>query len=243
MVPTRNDLEGLDSRSWEARAREDPLVVLPVGALEAHGPHLPLGADLLQAESAAEALARRVGAVVVPGLPFGVCVNASRFPGTISVRPETLAAVVEEVLTGLARGGVRRLLVLSGHGEPAHMAALRLGAERAEAAAPSLRVVVVSEYDVVYELRGREAPPTDGHAGLLETSMLLHVAPERVGSARPAGRRPAPRHRVGPPSPSEWPESVDGDPREASAALGARVEAHVIDRLVEIVARDLPAGG
>ncbi len=232
-------LADLDSRSFERKLGSSPLVVWPVGALEAHGPHPPLGSDLLQAEGMARAVADRFGGVVAPGLPYGLCVGARRFPGTVSLRPETLTGIVAEVLGGLAEQGVRRVLVLSGHGEAGHLAALRAGAERAVERVPELRVLVVSEYEFVYELRGRSAPATDGHAGLLETSLVLHHAPDRVGPHRAAGRRGGSRLRAGPPSASEWPESVDGDPSAASAALGAQVHAHVLERLSELVAREL----
>lgn len=217
-------------------------MVLPVGALEAHGSHLPLGADLRQSEHLAAAVADRFGGLVAPGLAYGVCRNARRFPGTVSVKPETLAALVGEVLGDLADHGVRKVLVLSGHGESVHLAALRTGAERAQERCPELRVLVVSEYELVYERRGHDAPETDGHAGQLETSLVLHVAPELVGPDRRPGRRTRSRMRPGPATPSEWPESVDGDPREASAELGTRLHTYVLGRLVELVGTELAEG-
>lgn len=216
-------------------------MILPVGALEAHGPHLPLGADQLQAERTALELAEKVDALVAPTVAYGSAPGARRFPGTVSLSIAELEAHVEGVLSELGRGGVRRVLVLSGHAERGHMGALREAADHAMQRRPTLRVAVLSDYDFVYELRGTLAPPTDGHAGLLETSRLLALAPETVGAARPVG---AYRHSPfvpGSPSEADWPESVIGDTRAASADLGARVQAHVIARLVETVATVLPA--
>jgi creatinine amidohydrolase len=230
-----------DSRSLERELGRNPLVIVPVGALEAHGPHLPLGADQLQAEATALALAERVGGLVAPTLPYGVCDGARRFPGTVSLSIASLQGMVEEILRELGRMGARRVLVLSGHAAARHMAALREAADRARLAVPGLSVVVLSDYEFVYELRGREAPPTDGHAGLLETSRVLAIAPETVGPERPAIVDRRSPHRSGDPTAEEWPESVVGDTRSASPELGQRLQDHVLRRLEATVREQLPA--
>ncbi len=231
----------LDSRTFERRLAANPLVILPVGALEAHGPHLPLGADQLQAEATAAALAERLDALVAPTIPYGSAPGARRFPGTVSLRLSELEEHAAGVLGELARSGVRRLLVLSGHAERGHMAALREAGERTMRAHPACRVVVLSDYDFVYELRGRRSPPEDGHAGLLETSRVLAIAPETVGPDRP---KVVYRHSPfvpGSPSEADWPESVIGDTGPASAELGREVQAHVLERLQATVTELLPS--
>jgi creatinine amidohydrolase len=230
----------LDSRSFERRLRANPLVIVPVGALEAHGPHLPLGADQIQAESTAVALAERVDGLVAPTIAYGSAPGARRFPGTVSLTIAQLESHVTGVLSELARSGVRRLLVLSGHAERGHMAALREAADQAVRDHPGTRVVVLSDYDFVYELRGKESPPNDGHAGLLETSRMLALAPHAVGTERPVVEYRHSPFVPGTPSPEDWPESVIGDTRSASAELGQRVQRYVLDRLVETVRTLLP---
>jgi creatinine amidohydrolase len=231
----------MDSRSLERELARDPLVIVPVGALEAHGPHLPLGADQVQAEATAVALAGSTAALLAPSLAYGVCAGARRFPGTVSLSMNTLGGLTEELLGELARTGFRRLLVLSGHAEGRHMAALREGADRMKRIHRGAQILVISDYDFVYELRGLESPTTDGHAGLLETSRLLALAPEMVGPERPVGEDRRGGHSpIGDPSTEDWPESVVGDTRPANAQLGARVQAHVMARLEETVRKHLP---
>ena len=219
----------------------NPLVILPVGALEAHGPHLPLGADQIQAEATAASVAERVDALIAPTVAYGSAPGARRFAGTVSLSLSELEAHVRGVLSELARSGIRRILVLSGHAERGHMAALREAADEAARASPGVRVVVLSDYDFVYELRGRDSPATDGHAGLLETSRLLALAPETVGPDRPVVENRRSPFLPGSGTEAEWPESVIGDTRPASAELGRRVQAHVVDRTVETVRTLLPA--
>jgi creatinine amidohydrolase len=225
------ELLALDSRSFERRLSARPVVIVPVGALEAHGAHLPLGTDQIQAEATAQALAERVGGLVAPTIPYGVCFGARNFPGTVDISMGTLSRYVEEVLTGLARHGAAKLLVLSGHAAREHIAALREAADRTMRAVPGTKVAVLSDYDFVYERRGQDAPATDGHAGLLETSRVLAMRPELVGATRTAAVRGGSPFVPGPPTGSEWPESVAGDPTTATAALGARVQTYVLDRL------------
>jgi creatinine amidohydrolase len=240
-VDVERHLLRIDSRTFERRLASNPLVILPVGALEAHGPHLPLGADQIQAEATAEALAERVDALIAPTVAYGSAPGARKFPGTVSLTMSQLEEYVEGALGELARSGVRRMLVLSGHAERGHMAALREAGDRVARDRPGARVVVLSDYDFVYELRGKESPAADGHAGLLETSRVMALAPETVGPDRPAVDYRHSPFVPGTPSDSDWPESVIGDTRPASAELGARVQAHVVDRLVETVRTLLPA--
>jgi len=230
----------LNYRTFEQRLAAHPLVIVPVGALEAHGPHLPLGADQIQAEGTATTLAQRVDGLVAPTIPYGSAPSARRFPGTVSLTIAQLEGHAAGVLSELARSGVRRILVLSGHGERGHMAALREAADATMQVHPGTKIVVLCDYDFVYELRGKDAPANDGHAGLLETSRMMALSPETVGSARPVVEFRHSPFVPGSPSEKDWPDSVIGDTRNASAELGARVQAHVLDRLVETVRTLLP---
>jgi creatinine amidohydrolase len=238
---TARRLSDLDSRTFERRLRSNPLVIVPVGALEAHGPHLPLGADQIQAEATAFELAERTDGLVAPTIPYGSAPGARRFPGTVSLSMAQLGSHTEGVLSELARSGVRRFLVISGHGERGHMAALREAADSTMRAYPSARIVVLCDYDFVYELRGKESPASDGHAGLLETSRVMALAPTTVGPERPVVEYRHSPFVPGSPTESDWPESVIGDTRTASAELGRRVQAHVLARLEETVRTVLPA--
>ncbi|HUI38390.1 MAG TPA: creatininase family protein [Thermoplasmata archaeon] len=234
MVASRR-LRELDSRTFERRLAENPLVILPIGALEAHGPHLPLGSDEVQAEVTALALAERIDGLVAPTIPYGSCPGTRGFPGTVSLSMAPLGEFVRAVLSEFGRMGVRRILVLSGHAERGHIAALREAADAAMLGSPALRIAVLSDYDFVYERRGLDAPSADGHAGLLETSRMMALAPTMVGSERPVVERKVSPFRPGSPPGAEWPESVQGDTRAANRDPGDRVQGYVLERLVATV--------
>src|ERR687890_1890305 len=130
----------------EQLATRAELALLPVGPPEAHGPHLPLGTDLLAARELCERAGwelkvQGIECLIAPLLPYCLAEVAKPFPGTITVRAEVVAALVEDICRGLARSGFRRTLVVSGHAEEENLAALRAGAEQAGKAEPLLAEV------------------------------------------------------------------------------------------------------
>lgn len=155
-------------------------VILPTGACEAHGPHLPLDTDVRIAEAMARAAAERCGGVVLPPITYGVARFARNFPGTLSLTPATMTALVADVLIAAHEAGASRLAIANAHLEPANVdalfAACRLVRERTGA-------------DVVFpnvgsrrhaERLARAAAPLDGHSGIYETSLMLAIAPKLV---------------------------------------------------------------
>jgi creatinine amidohydrolase len=231
-------VENMTSTEFAKAIRRQPLFILPVGALEAHGPHLPLGADIFQPMALAKTLARKRGALILPPLWYGYCSWTRPFPGTVSLEMDTLMAVAGDLLADLYRNGARKVLVLSGHGGGSHMAALREGARRVAAMHEDLRVAVLSDYEFAYELLGKNRiPERDGHAGFVETSRMLAVALRLVkGHSRVRPDWPA-IHRFEVPGRPEkkWKTGVQGDPRKASAAAGRRVNTYIERRALELV--------
>jgi creatinine amidohydrolase len=231
-------VENMTSSEFALAIHHNPLFILPVGALEAHGPHLPLSADILQPMALAKAIARKRDALILPPLWYGYCTMTRPFPGTVSIEMDTLMAVVRDLVDDLYRNGVRKLLVLSGHGGGSHMAALREGGRRVASEHEDLRMAVLTDYDFAYELLGKQGiPEQDGHAGFVETARVLAIAPRRVkghGRVRPDWPRMGPFEVVGRPE-QVWKTGVMGDPTRASATVGRRVNAFVEQRALEVV--------
>lgn len=119
-----------EGRAERSRPAERVVALLPTGAVEAHGPHLPLITDVVIARAAAEAALDglcRLGLrpMLLPPIPYTPAPFAAGFPGTISVRPATFAALLEDVAAALERQGVAMLVVVNAHLDPAHLAAIR----------------------------------------------------------------------------------------------------------------------
>jgi creatinine amidohydrolase len=174
--------------TWEeARdaAAARALAVLPVGAIEAHGPHLPLETDVIIAQAMARAGAERLAArglhpVVLPPLSYTSAGFASGFAGTLSLRPETVTAIVVEIAAGLSAQGFGLLAIANAHLDPAHLAALTSSVERARDEL-GFTIVFPDLTTKPWALRlGDEFRSGACHAGRFETSVMLAERPDLV---------------------------------------------------------------
>ncbi|TWT37225.1 Creatinine amidohydrolase [Posidoniimonas corsicana] len=232
------------------RQAESRVAVLPWGATEAHNLHLPYATDNLEAEAVAIESARRAWergarAVVLPTLPFGVNTQQLDLPLTINMNPSTQALVLRDVVDSLAGQGVPNLVVLNFHGGNHFNQMVRELQART-----TVFLSVVNGFAVV---------PRDGyfdhggdHADELETSLLLHLAPDLVRPLDEAGPGAARQWRIQAFrekwawAPRQWTKVTDdtgvGDPSAATADKGARyfdaVTAKVADFLVDLAEAD-----
>jgi creatinine amidohydrolase len=226
-------LDELTSEEFAAAARADPVVLLPVGALEEHGRHLPLGADMIQPMHILDEVARRTGGYVAPPVPYGVCTTTRPYPGTVSVSVDALKAFVRDILADLVRNGIRRVMIVSGHAGREHMMALRAAAQEVVDQGSGLKATVLSDYDIIYASQGI-LPEGDGHAGAGETSRILTARPDLVKGRSPPGTNAIPPYAVVDDPRKYWP-GVTGDPSKASKALGEKLDELVIEELVKLV--------
>ena len=216
-------------------------LLLPFGTVEAHGPHLALGADLVDAARICGPVAERVGGLVAPAFPYGVCRTMRNFPGTVSLSAATFAAAVREVVQEYVRHGARRLALYSGHAEPGQLEALREAVVPIVDADPALIVLVVGPYaflDPVREAAGLTG--RDGHAASLETSTVLALDASLVRLDRVPDVRERPRlsiFRVAAHPEAEFPAAVRGDTRHVSAELGRRAIDHVVTEFAALLER------
>jgi creatinine amidohydrolase len=157
--------------------------VLPVGAIEQHGPHLPLSVDWAQADAVARGVAERLNAFLLPGIPYGNSQAHAGFRGSISLAPETLAAVVRDITLSLIEQGFWRIAVLNFHGGNL---VLKITVREVNLTQGRGKVVLCHPWlelgDEVSKIL--ESAHEEQHAGEMETSMMLHLAPEQVGDER-----------------------------------------------------------
>jgi creatinine amidohydrolase len=158
-----------------ACAARGAVAVLPVGATEQHGPHLVTGADSLFAERVAVEAASRTGDIVLPALSYGCSLgHTDRWPGTLSLHPATLTAVVVELGRWVHLSGFQKLVILNSHatnGPPCQSAILQLRHEL-----PTARLRFISTFDLSPEINQRFfSDAEDPHANEAETSLMLHL--------------------------------------------------------------------
>lgn len=238
----------------EARrvAQHDPVVVLPIAAIEQHGPHLPLSTDLdigmgLLANAFGH-LPRDFPAWLLPPQPIGASREHTRFPGTVSLDPELLASVVHEHGAALATCGVRRMVLSNSHGgnrSALASAALRLRDEQE-------MLVVTTHYFLFPRPPDVDLPESEWthglHGGAVETAMMLYLCPELVRTEHVADARSLAAEleldQVTPDNDAAsfaWlsgdlsPSGVVGNSSLADPALGTRLVEYYGERLSEVI--------
>ena len=212
-----------------------PLFIVPFGSVEEHGEHLPLCTDSYQAEDVARRVALEFDGIICPPVRYGDCRSTRNIPGTVSLSFDTLRGLVRDILSELDRNGVDKILVLTGHAGSAHMIALRIGAQEVVERSPRLKVMLLSDYDLAYELRGKEFPEDDGHGGLIETSRMIGIRPDLVRSSRPKGRSRAPKFMILPDPEKYLPTGIIGDTSAATAKKGRTIDDYIVGRLCDLI--------
>lgn len=244
--------EELSVPEIDALDRAATVVILPVGSVEQHGRHLPLGTDTMLAHNlslaAAERLAGRV--VVLPPPWYGFSAHHMRFAGTVTLQPETMVALTEDVAASVVGHGFRRLLILNGHGGNnglIDVAASKLGHRHYGAARIAALTYFQLARDAIAALRDSRTGGM-GHACEFETAMMQHIRPELVAMERAVTTYPDPGssylttdllgssrartyHDFGDLSAA----GVLGDPSLASAEKGAAFYRVVVDELARFL--------
>jgi len=233
-------LDELTMPGAEEAAKKGKVVILPIGSVEEHGKHLPLSTDSLQPENIAVEVARKTGCLVAPSIRYGVCTETRHFSGTISISFHSLYSMVCDILDELVRQGFKRLIVLSGHAGSFHMVALRLAARDVldkhveESKHHALRIVVLSDYDFAYELRGKQFDEHDGHGGEIETSRILAIRPDLVKGRTEKNFTELPKFEIVANLRDYWPNGIRGDPSKASAEKGRAINKYIISKMLSL---------
>ncbi|MGW4160413.1 creatininase family protein [Streptomyces sp. SS162] len=231
-------------------------VIVPVGALEPHGPHLPLASDTMISEHFARLLADDIDGVVAPSIAYGVPTTPTRlggtFPGVIAISGTTFTALVTEILDSLVDSGFRQLILVNSaiDNRPFLQEAARLVTRRT----PDAHIMIVHWWDVVGEdFRNELAEETgvarhnDHHAGTVESSLVFHISPQAARpDLLPAGGGEEQPRRI---AYDVYPQPADTTTSNgivytavcSSSELGKRVADQVARELAAAVLRELPA--
>ncbi|SER49706.1 creatininase family protein [Natrinema salaciae] len=241
----------LTTATWtDVRGLETDLAVVPVGSTEQHGPHAPLGTDVLTAEAVADAGLERTDREVVraPAIPVGIAEEHRQFPGTMWVSEDTFRNYVGEAVESLAHHGFDRVVIVNGHG--GNVDALReVGGRRTRDG--DAYVVPFTWFEGV-----GEHTADMGHGGPLETALLRHLEPDLIREERIDDAQTGAADGWG-----DWTSNVNlaydaaeftengvvGDPADGDARRGEELlelAADALARLLEAVAeRDVSRPG
>jgi creatinine amidohydrolase len=242
-------LADLSSPETQALLTQIELVLLPIGAHEQHGSNIAVSTDTVSAEALCHAAAARVGprVAVAPAVPWGISWHHLRFPGTISLRPTTLIALLEDIVGSLAPHGMNRFLLVNGHG--GNNATITVAIEQIKQTTSVPLIASVYGYALIAEQARALLPPEAiGHGGADEAALVMAVAPHRVkprdfAPPQPTGRQAKtaellrayggvlarPYHEV-------THTGTTGDATTATVELGQQILDGAARRLAEIIA-------
>jgi creatinine amidohydrolase len=218
----------------------DEVGLVPVGAVEQHGPHLPTGTDTIIATRLCELASDRCNAPVLPAISIGCSYgHGTVMPGTLSLTPELLAAQVRQYAEWSALSGLRRLIFVNAHF--GNLPSLMVATDHLRLFRPDLRVGVVGWYDLDPEVaREVVADGADIHANRAETAVMMALAPklvkfDRIAEADDIDRTDGLVFRYTAPALST--NGVTGRPSEATTELGQRLVDLSVAALVSLVER------
>jgi len=247
--------EKMTVREVRAYLERRQSVIVPLGVTEQHGYHLPLCTDMLCARETARRVGERAGMIVAP--PINTSFSGGQLPGTINVQPGVMGLVVGEVLRSLAVQGFHNIFLVLGHGGSENLRALNNTLRMLLRDDPAFaRVMLVLAETWRFHPAWRQAfDEGDWHAGWLETSLVMALAPELVQMDHleldepelvrqmrehpdryQCARKPADSEYVVPRM-SQRPEvkvGVMGDPSKASRELGRRIVEETVLKMAEV---------
>jgi len=239
---------------YQGRVRDERApVFLPVGALEQHGPHLPLGTDAILSAAVAEGVAARTSGLVAPALAYGYksqpkCGGGQHFPGTTSLDAQTLAHTIRDTVREFARHGVEKLVIVNGHYENQWFLIEGIDLAMRELGKTPLTIMRLEYWDFFTSKTLAKAFP-DGfpgyaleHAAVLETSMMLHYHPELVRIDRIPNDPPAdfPPYDIYP-TRTEWvpPSGVLSSAKAATKEKGTAIVEELNTLIAAAVKKEL----
>jgi creatinine amidohydrolase len=233
-------LEELTTEEVAAGLKETKTVIIPYGVLEAHGPHLPLSTDTIQAYDAAKRAAKLTPLFVAAPVPYGICRSLAGHPGTIGITGDTVRALTRDIVRSMYELGWRNFILYSGHASALQLVAMEEAAEGLLRTCPQANIAIVLEYDVLKKkMAGIVETPGDMHAGEIETSRLLVARPDLVRTDRipEESWRESPKPLLVRDVKRYWPSSVEGAPRKATAEKGEKLAQIAAEYLADLVKR------
>lgn len=211
-------------------------LIIPYGTVEAHGAHLPLNTDTLIIAEVLRLASSRLNAFIAPPVYYGVCTSTGDHPGTLGITPRTLRLITKDIVRDAYKKGLRNFILISGHGGSAHVSAMKEAAEALISGLSGCKIAALSIYDVMFkEIAGIAETENDSHAGEIETSAVLYLAPNLVKGRSKKEYPKLPRPFIVRDKIKYWPGAVWGDPSKANADKGRRLIDAMIKKVSGIV--------
>jgi len=232
--------------------KKDDRIIIPIGSIEQHGKHLPLGTDSFVAIKLAEEAAKKANILTTPPIWFGWSPHHLVLPGSVSIDPRTLSDLLYDIIKSLNEHGFKKFVVINGH-RLVNIPWMQISAERCQREL-GVKVVIFDPAYMEKEIIGELGFGEVGHAEEIETSHMLYLYPNLVEMDKAVDYEPPEKHlyHVDPRSRKDtlvyipstrdmMKESVTksggstGRPTKASKEQGEKLHRHLVERLVFVI--------
>jgi creatinine amidohydrolase len=227
-------LENITMKEFKNHLKKTKTIMFPFGTIEEHGTHLPLNTDTLIINEILKKVEEKTNVFLAPPLYYGVCTSTSQHPGTIGITPATLRRITYDIAKDAYLKGLRAIFLITGHGGGMHTSAMKESAERLVSEHPDLRIAVLCPYDIK-ELRELAETPNDSHAGEIETSIVLALAPQLVKGRSKEDYPAMPKPFIVRDKIKYWKSGVWGNPEKASTEKGEQAVELIVNVITGII--------
>jgi creatinine amidohydrolase len=245
MIPQRGKPILWEELSWkdiQKLTKTIRMVIVPIGACEQHGPHLPLAVDTIDCYEVAKRVSAKTGIPVVPPLMYGCSQSHGNFAGTLSIRPETMIRMICDIIEWLYKSNIRKVLLLNGHmwnWGPIYSARENIHYDYPEMQVRVLDWWATTPQIIVQSMKDCPVLPSYVHANIGETSCMLSVRPDLVNMKEAVDEEDYStffEYRM-----DQYTKSgiVGRETTKATAAFGAKLFGMVVDSLADMLLKAL----
>lgn len=232
-------LESITMDELKRGLKKIPVVIVPFGSVEEHGPHLPLSTDTYQIVEVLKIVEKERNVFIAPPIHYGVCRSTEQHRGTIGITPETLRGLVYDILCSLKKEGFKAVILVSGHAGKLHVFSIVEACEKFQKSERGMRIFVYSEL----ELLGKEALEIietnyDSHAGEIETSRMLAINKRLVKDCYKKLKPDCPKFFPGEIVSDKvkyWKSGIWGNPSFADKEKGRKLLQLSAQKLIEVI--------
>lgn len=229
-------IEYITMAEFKNHLKETRTIIFPFGTVEEHGNHLPLNTDTLIIYEVLKRVAKQINVFLAPPVYYGVCTSTGQHPGTFGLTPGTLRSITHDLVTDAYHKGMVNIFLITGHGGGLHSSALKEVAEELVQKLEGLNIAVICPYDILYkELNEIAETPNDSHAGEIETSLVLSLAPGLVQGRSDEEYPTFPKPFIVKDKLKYWKGGVWGNPHKAGKEKGDRAVDLMVNKIVDII--------
>ena len=231
-------LENITMTDFKKGLKRTKTIIIPFGTIEEHGSHLPLSTDTIQVYEVVKKVAEKMLVFVAPPLHYGVLTSTRNHAGSIGISANSLRVITRDIIKSGYAKGLRNFILISGHAGNIHMSALREVGEEMIDEFGDIKIAIISEYDMIRQESNKFVETKDdGHAGEIETSRILYLAPHLVKGRAKEEYPKLPKPFLARDKVKYWKGGVWGNPAKANKRKGEKLFLFSVDRVVEIVKR------